>query len=402
MCASTDLLDAARSIRDRTIELRRTLHRHPEIGLDLPRTRQVVLDEIADLDLDVRTSTQNSAIVAVLSGDRPGPTVILRGDMDALPLQEDTGLPFASEVPGAMHACGHDTHVAMLAGAARLLSERRDALRGKVAFFFQPGEEGPGGAKIALDEGLLDFPGEEVAAAYALHIITSAPLGVIAVRPGPQFASADTFTVTVHGRGGHASTPELANDPLPVACEMVLALQTVMTRRFEAFEPIVLTVSHIDAGTTNNIIPPTAMFEGTIRSFSELARQAVHEHVERVTAGIAAAHDMTVDTKVEPGYPTVMNDPSATERLRAVASDVLGPDKVHHMEHPTMGAEDFSYVLQRYPGAEAFLGACPPDADPATVPWNHSNVVVFDEDALPSGVATYAGLALSVLGGGGG
>ena len=142
------------------------------------------------------------------------------------------------------------------------------------------------------------------------------------------------------------------------------------------------------------------MFEGTIRSFSEQARLAVHEHVERVTAGIAAAHDMTVDAKVEPGYPTVMNDPSATERLCAVASDVLGPDKVHHMDYPTMGAEDFSYVLQRYPGAEAFLGACPPDADPTTVPWNHSNVVVFDEDALPSGVATYAGLALSVLGGG--
>ncbi|MBO0889951.1 MAG: amidohydrolase [Acidothermales bacterium] len=401
MGASTDLLAAARSIGDRTIELRRTLHRHPEIGLDLPRTQQVVLDEIADLGPDVRMSERTSAIVAVLSGDRPGPTVILRGDMDALPLREDTGLSFASEVPGAMHACGHDTHVAMLAGAARLLSERRDALRGKVAFFFQPGEEGSGGAKIALDEGLLDFPGEEVAAAYALHITTSAPVGVIAVRPGPQFASADTFTVTVHGRGGHASTPVLANDPLPVACEMVLALQTVMTRRFEAFEPVVLTVSHIDAGTTDNVIPADAMFEGTIRTFSADVRRSVHAHLERVTTGVAAAHDMTVDTKVAPGYPTTMNDPSATDRLRTVAADVLGPDKVHPMDHPTMGAEDFSYVLQRYPGAIAFLGACPPDADPTTVPWNHSNLVVFDEDALPAGVAMYAGLALSVLAGGG-
>src|SRR4051812_29194266 len=227
--SDADLLAAAYADADRTIDLRRRLHRQPEIGLHLPRTQATVLDALAGLPIEVTTGKSTSSVVGVLRGARPGPTYLLRADMDALPLQEDTGLPFASEVPGAMHACGHDTHVAMLASAARLLSERRDALRGKGAFFFQPGEEGPGGGKIALDEGLLDFPGEEVAAAFALHITTSAPSGVIAVRPGPQFASADTFTVAVHGRGGHASSPALANDPVPVACEMVLALQTVMT-----------------------------------------------------------------------------------------------------------------------------------------------------------------------------
>ncbi|MQA78441.1 MAG: amidohydrolase [Streptosporangiales bacterium] len=391
------LLDDARALHDRTVELRRTIHRRPEIGLDLPHTRRAVLAEIADLGLAQRLSERTSAVVAVLDGARPGPTVILRGDMDALPLHEDTGLPFASEVDGAMHACGHDTHVAMLAGAARLLSARRAELGGRVVFFFQPGEETHGGARIALEEGLLDDVGD-VVGAFALHITTAERSGVVALRPGAQLAATDTFFVTVEGRGGHASAPALANDPIPVACEMVTALQTVMTRRVKAFDPAIVTVAHLTAGTTTNVIPSTAVFEGTVRTLSEEVRVAVREHIHRVTAGVAAAHDMTVDVRIEPGYPVTVNDADFAERVHTVAGDLLGADGVRRMENPIMGAEDFSYLLQRHPGAMAFLGGCLPSEDPASTAWNHSNLVVFDEDALSVGVATHAAVTLDLLG----
>src|SRR4051794_30514610 len=215
---AADLLAAARADADRTIDLRRRLHRQPEIGLHLPKTRAAVLEAFADLPVEVSTGTSTSSVVGVLRGGRPGPTYLLRGDMDALPLQEDTGLPFASEVPGVMHACGHDTHVAMLLGAARLLAERRDALAGQVVFMVQPGEEGYHGARFMLDEGLLDVvPEAPVSGAFALHISTMWRSGTINVRPGPMMASADQWTITVRGRGGHASTPHLAADPVPVA-----------------------------------------------------------------------------------------------------------------------------------------------------------------------------------------
>lgn len=394
----SQLLDDARALSDRTIELRRKVHQHPEIGLDLPHTRQAVLDDIADLGLDITLSERTSAVIAKLTGGKPGPTVILRGDMDALPLKEDTGLPFVSEVPGAMHACGHDTHVAMLAGAVRLLAGRRDELAGNVVFFFQPGEEGDGGARIVLEEGLLDFPADQVAGAFALHISTSERTGVVSVRPGPAMAAADTFEVTVRGRGGHASNPAQANDPIPVACEMVTALQTVMTRRINAFEPAVVTVAHITAGTTSNIIPPDAVLEGTIRTLSEEVREQVHENITRVFTGVAAAHDMTADVQIDRGYPVTVNDDAFAARVQGVAAKLLGDDKAVTLERPLMGAEDFSYVLQRYPGVMAFLGACEPDKDPASVPWNHSNLVVFDEDALSTGVATHAAVTFDLIG----
>ncbi|MQA02904.1 MAG: amidohydrolase [Streptosporangiales bacterium] len=391
------LLDDARALQERIVEFRRKLHRQPEIGLDLPITRQAILDEIADLGLDITLSERTSAVIAKLTGGKPGPTVILRGDMDALPLKEDTGLPFASEFPGVMHACGHDTHVAMLAGAARLLAGRRDELAGNVVFFFQPGEEGDGGARIVLEEGLLDYPRDSVAGAFALHISTSEHTGVVSLRRGAQLAAADTFRVTVTGRGGHASSPAAANDPIPVACEMVTALQTVMTRRVKAFDPAILTVAHLVAGTTTNVIPATASIEGTIRTLSEDVRTAVHEHLRRVVAGVAAAHDMTAEVDIELGYPVTVNDDAFAERVHTVTTDLLG-EHAKWMDQPIMGAEDFSYVLQAYPGAMAFIGACPPDQDTGSVPWNHSNLVVFDEAAFSSGIATHAAVTLDLIG----
>ena len=259
--------EAARLLPD-AVTLRRRLHMHPELGLDLPETKLAVLDALHGLDLEIAECTTTSGIVATLRGDAPGPTLLLRGDMDALPMPEDTNLEFKSKVAGAMHACGHDSHVAMLAGAARLLEARRDQLSGTVKFMFQPGEEGHHGARYMIEEGLLENP--KVDAAFALHIFPLIPVGVVGSRPGPMLASADQFQVEVLGKGGHASMPHHAVDPIPVACEIVSALQTLITRRIDAFNPAVLTVSKIESGTTWNVIPETAVLGGR----SEPSRRA--------------------------------------------------------------------------------------------------------------------------------
>jgi hippurate hydrolase len=392
----SDLLDAAHAVQPRTVALRRTLHRRPELGLDLPHTRDAVVAELADLPLRVHLGSSVSSVVAVLDGDRPGPTVLLRGDMDALPLTEDTGLSFASRVDGAMHACGHDTHTAMLASAARLLADRRSELAGRVLFMFQPGEEGFHGARYMLEEGLLDAdgPAGRPDAAYALHISATLPSGEVQTRSGPAMAAADVVSVVVTGRGGHASAPHDALDPLPAAAAMVGALQTAVTRRIDTHDAVVLTIAHITAGTTNNIIPETVHMEGTLRTFTVAARTRMHEEITRVCTHVALAHGCTAEVTIHPGYPVTVNDPGAADRVAEVAAGVLGSDRVADMATPIMGAEDFSYVLAEVPGAMSFLGGAHPGADLATIAPNHSNRVVFDEDALPSGVALYTALAL--------
>ena len=398
MPTSADLLSAAYNDADRTIDLRRRLHRQPEIGLHLPQTQATVLEAFAGLPIELTTGRSTSSVVGVLRGARPGPTYLLRGDMDALPVHEDTGLPFASEVPGAMHACGHDTHVAMLLGAARLLAERRDLMTGQVVFMVQPGEEGFHGARFMLEEGLLDaVPEAPVSGAFALHITSTMPSGSINVRPGPQMASADQWRMVVRGRGGHASEPHAAADPIPVAAEIVLALQSMVTRRVDVFDPAVVTVAHIEAGSTNNVIPDTAFLEGTIRTLSAARRTDVVASVERVATHVAAAHEMTVEFEHVAGYPVTVNDARVAAEVLDTATDLLGAPASSLMRAPLMGAEDFSYVLEKVPGAMAFLGACPPGLDPATAPANHSNLVVFDEEPLPAGVALYAEMALRAL-----
>jgi hippurate hydrolase len=392
------LLTAARADADRTVDLRRRLHRRPEIGLQLPQTQAIVLDAFADLPIELSTGRDTTSVVGVLRGARPGPTYLLRGDMDALPVHEDTGLDFASEIPGAMHACGHDTHMAMLLGSARLLAERRDLLAGQVVFMVQPGEEGFHGARHMLDEGLLDaVPNAPVSGAFALHITSSMASGTINVRPGPQMASADHFTITVRGRGGHASTPHMSADPVPVAAEIVLALQSMVTRRVDVFDPAVVTVGHIRAGAANNIIPDSAFLEGTVRTLSPARRADVVASVERVATHVAAAHDMTAEFVHVEGYPVTVNDAAVADRVLATAATLLGEEASVRMPDPLMGAEDFSYVLERVPGAMAFVGACPPGHEPETAPGNHSNLVVFDEEALPVGVAMYTQMALQAL-----
>ncbi|MBW0105910.1 M20 family metallopeptidase [Pseudonocardia sp. KRD291] len=395
------LLGRAQAVQPRTVALRRALHRRPELGLDLPATRDAVRDALADLPITVHLGGSCSSVVGVIEGARPGPTVLLRGDMDALPLQEDTGLGFASEVDGAMHACGHDTHVAMLASAARLLAEDRDRLAGRVLLMFQPGEEGFHGARHMIEEGLLERsgPAGEPEAAFALHISSTLPSGELHHRPGAIMAAADVLRVTVTGRGGHASAPQDACDPVPAAAAMVGALQTMLTRRIGPHDPAVLTIARITAGTTDNIIPETAQLEGTLRTLSEPVRAQLHTEIDRVCRHLALAHDCTAEVEIVPGYPVTVNDPGAAESLARVGAKVLGAPRCTPMQAPIMGAEDFSYVLRRVPGALAFLGGRPAGVAAETAPPNHSNRVVFDESALPSGVAVHAGLALAALSG---
>jgi len=394
------LLDAAEALQPEVVAIRRRIHRRPEIGLDLPATQAVVLEELAKIGLEGRRGTALSSVVAVISGGRPGPTILLRADMDALPVHEDTGLDFGSEIDGAMHACGHDTHVAMLLGAARLLQERRAELPGTIILMFQPGEEGFAGARTMIEEGLLDAAaggGVRPTGALAIHIGTRYPTGEIHLRPGPQMAATDVIRITVRGRGGHASAPHDAVDPIVIAAEIVLALQAMVTRRIDVFDPAVVTIAQITAGTTNNIIPETAFLFGTIRSVSEETRENVRAGVRRVAEGIAAAHGATAEVDLEAGYPVTVNDPPFTAFVMDTARSLIGDDRVAEMPAPIMGAEDFSYVLQDVPGAMAFLGARPAGQDPATAPQNHSNVVVFEESAMPVGVALYAAVAIRHL-----
>ena len=396
-----DLLEAARAIQPDVVAIRRRIHRHPEIGTDLPVTQQLIVDELARLGLEGHRGTALTSVVAVIEGGRPGRTVLLRGDMDALPLHEDTGLDFASDIDGAMHACGHDTHVAMLLGAGRLLLERRADLPGRVILMFQPGEEGFGVAQVMIDEGLLEAAasagGERPAGALAIHIATEYPSGEIHLRPGPELASTDVIRITVHGRGGHASAPHAALDPIAVAAEIVLGLQTMVTRRVDVFDPAVVTIAQITAGTTNNIIPESAFLFGTIRTVSEETREEVRAGVRRVAEGIASAHGATADVDLEPGYPVTINDPEYTSFVADTARSLIGDERVKELPAPIMGGEDFSYVLQNVPGAMAFLGGRLPGVDEKTAPRNHSNLGVFDEDALPVGVALYTAVAIRHL-----
>jgi amidohydrolase len=391
------LLDQARTLRPAMVELRRKIHRRPEVGLTLPVTQSAVRDALSGLPLEITTGKATTSVTAVLRGARPGPAVLLRGDMDALPLTEETGVEFSSEVDGAMHACGHDTHVAMLAGAARLLAARVDRLAGSVVFMFQPGEEGHHGARYMIHEGVLDAAGSRAERALALHIWPNRHRGVISCRPGSMMASSDTFTVQVVGKGAHASAPHNGIDPVPAAAAMVGALQTMVTRRVSVFDPAVLSVTRIAAGTTNNIIPETAELEGTFRTHSEQTRALLREELPKVCEAIGAAHGCRVTVDLQLGYPTTVNDPVEARRVLALAGEVLGADLVEEMPDPIMGSEDFSFVLQRVPGALAFIGACPPGEDPDLVAPNHSNRVVFDEDALPYGAALYAAYALDAL-----
>ena len=391
LSAPADWLGAARQLQPATVALRRAIHAEPELGLQTPKTMAKVQASLAGLPLEWRSGPSTTGAIAVLRGARPGRTVLLRGDMDALPMPEDTALPFRSTVPGVMHACGHDTHTAMLASAARALCARRESIAGTVLFMFQPGEEGHHGARFMIEDGLLEDPRPD--AAFALHIIPNAPAGTFQSKAGPLLASADKLMVSVRGRGGHASMPHHAIDPVPVACEIVTAIQVFVTRRIDIFDPVVVTIAKIDGGSTNNVIPEAANLLGTIRSLSEASRESVHAGIARVAEGVAQAHECEAEVTIERGFPVTHCDARAVNVAERAIGGLFGADAWTTMASPIMGAEDFSYVLQRVPGAMVFLGVCPDGQLWKSACPCHSNKMTLNEDMLARGVAAHCAIA---------
>jgi amidohydrolase len=399
MTIAPHLVDDAHALAEDLADLRRRLHAEPEIGLVLPRTQEKVLAALAGLPLEIGTGTTTTSATAVLRGGAAvnggeRRVVLLRGDMDALPVAEEADVPFRSTVRGIMHACGHDLHTAMVVGAARVLAARREHLPGDVVFMFQPGEEGFDGARHMIEEGVLDAAGRRPIAAYALHVMSNlTPRGMVASRPGPLMAASDGLFVTVKGRGGHGSTPHVARDPVVAACDMVTSLQVALTRAMDAFAPHVLTIGSIHGGTKRNIIPDVVTFEGTVRTFDRAVRSVLAETVRRVCEGVAAAHGVEVEVRYEEEYPVTVNDQAEAAFALGVAEDLFGAGAAFRMPSPITGSEDFSRVLAEVPGAMLFLGALVDGRDPATAPSNHSPLAAFDDRVLPQGAALLATLA---------
>lgn len=376
------------------VDLRRAIHREPELGLQNPKTTAKVKAALAGLPLEFREGPSTTGLIATLRGSPNGRTVLLRGDMDALPMTEETGLDFTSEREGAMHACGHDTHVAMLVGAAKLLCARAESLPGTVQFMFQPGEEGHHGARFMLNDGLIDPLPD---AAFALHIMPNGPHGVFSGRPGPLLASADKLRVWVKGKGGHASMPHDALDPVPIACGIVSACQTYITRQVSVFDPAVLTIGKIEAGTTDNVIPETAFLLGTLRTLSPRRRKGVQEGIAKLAKGIAEAYGASATVEWQEGFPVTVCDARAAALGEKVATGMFGAEGWQTLDHPIMGAEDFSYVLEKVPGAMFFLGAAHEGADWRQCCGLHSNHMVLDEKVMARGAAFHAAMAEAFL-----
>lgn len=399
--STTDWTSAGEAELADVVELRRAIHADPEVGLDCRRTIARIRAALAGLPLEWREGPSTSGAVAVLRGGgatHNQRTVLLRGDMDALPMTEETGLSFASRNAGAMHACGHDAHTAMLVGAAKALCARRDALTGTVVFMFQPGEEGHHGAKHMIADGLLAEPAAD--AAFALHISPNMPAGTVVTRAGPLLASTDTVRATVRGRGGHAAMPHEALDPIPVACEIVTALQVALARQVPVSDPAVLTITQIHAGSSHNIIPGEVELMGTLRTLSPEVREQMRTTFRRVAEGVAAAHGASVEAWVEEGYPVTLNDARAVALMQEVATGLGGEGAYRTMSAPMMGGEDFSYVLQQMPGAMAFIGVAPEGSDPASNPPLHNTRMTIEESVMARGVAMHCAMATRFLEGG--
>lgn len=390
-----DFKKEAQAIQQGLVSLRRELHQNPELGLDLPWTQQQVLDQLEDLDLEITLGEGLTSVVAVLEGGKPGPAVLLRGDMDGLPIVEETGLDFAA-TGATMHACGHDMHTAGLVGAAKLLSAHRADLPGNVIFMFQPGEEAFGGGKIMVDEGVLDITGERPIGAYAVHVAPG-PAGVFATRPGPMAAGSNKLKVVVHGSGGHGSQPHLTLDPVPVAAEIILALQSLVTRRFDAFNPVIISVTRLEASDATNVIPDKVTMHATVRTLSDTSVEKLQAEVPPLVEHIAMAHGLTAEADFEVMYPVTTNNPETTDEAIAWLREEFGPQRVTVLPNPMMASEDFSFVLKEVPGTFIALASSPPDVDLATAEFNHSPRVLFDDAVLGDQAAALATVAWKKL-----
>lgn len=398
MPTSQELLTQAKGFESELTNLRRALHREPEFALELPKTQAKILEAIAGLG-DVTLGRALSSIVLVIKGAKPGPTVLLRADMDALSVKEETGLDYAS-TNDFMHACGHDLHMASGVGAAKLLHANRDKLNGAVAIWFQPGEEGHHGADIMIEEGMLEVTGERPIAAYGLHVFTGLPLGAITTKSGPLMASAGDLHATFHGSGGHGSMPWLSKDPVTPMVEAISSLQVMLNKLFDQFDPVILNVGWIRAGdvATTNVIPDTASFGATVRTFSEANTKKLHELAPKLIHAVAESYGIRAEVSFSRATKVLVNDAQAVERVRKVAKELVGDAGYGDMEKPMAGGEDYASIVAEIPGAFVFVGACPPEIDHRTAPTNHSARAMFDDSVLPLGAALLAALAFEHLG----
>lgn len=389
-----DTLSKARQIKDEVISWRREIHRWPELGCQEVKTCALVMEALKALGVECRVAA-GTGVIGLIKGGMPGKTIALRADMDALPIQEESGLPFASQRPGIMHACGHDAHAAMLLGAAKILAGMASKLKGNVKLLFQPSEEHhPGGAKPLIAEGALENP--RVDLVVGLHVDPLMPGGHLGLKTGTVMAAADTFELRILGKGGHGAAPHLTVDPVVLAAQVVLALQTIASRRVDPLEPVVVTVGSIHGGEVNNIIPEEVSLKGTVRTLSPLLRQRVQGMLVELVSGIVRGAGGDFDLQYRPGYPPVVNDTQAASLVKAAAAKVLGPEGVVEVHRASMGGEDFAYYAQEVPGCFAFLGVGTPDGEP--VPW-HNPRFKLDEDALIYGTAVLVQAALDFLGG---
>ncbi len=378
---------------EKLIATRRQLHRHAEIGLDLPLTQVLVLQELTELDLEITAGRDLSSVTAVLRGGKPGPVVLLRADMDALPITEPSGLPFASST-GAMHACGHDLHVAGLLGAVRLLHERRDELPGTVIFMFQPGEEGYAGARTMIEEGVLEAAGERPVAAYAVHVDCMKDSGTFFTRSGPMLASSSSLQVHVSGTGGHPAFPEHAIDPIPIAAEIVLAVQSFVARRVPATDPAVVSILKITSEQlAPNALPIGVTIGASVRTLSRDTFALMREKLVPLVSAIGEAHGAPTTTDYQDSYPVTINDPHEASFALDVLERLHGRDGVQVLSAPLMATEDFAYVLEQVPGALVVLGARPTDVLVESAPGMHSAGAIFDDSVLGKQAETLAELA---------
>jgi len=373
---------------DDAVALRRDIHRHPELGFRETRTAALVAARLRELPIEVHEGIAVTGVIGVLRGTRPGRTIMLRADMDALAMPDEKDVDYRSTIPGVMHACGHDGHVATLLAAARLIADRRDGLAGTIVFCFQPAEEGLGGARVMVDEGVLERYGVE--RAYGLHYSALFSTGVVATRSGPMMASADSFDVTIAGYGGHGSAPHRAIDPIAAAGQTIVALNQIVARRIDPVAPSVVSVCAMHAGTTYNVIPSEAHLKGTIRAFDDVTREQLKAHVAHVCTHASATAGATADvTWLNDGFPVTANDPAQAAYLAALAARTLGKENAIETA-PIMGAEDFSFFAQRVPACFFFVGS---NGGPSTAYTNHHGKFDLDERALSTGIALLHAIA---------
>jgi len=398
MLDSKALLAEAAGHAQTLVGIRRELHQIPEFALDLPKTQARILESIEGLG-EITLGKDLTSIALVIRGGKPGPTVLLRADMDALKVEEETGLEYAS-TNGFMHACGHDLHMAGAIGAAHILATHKDELNGDVLIWFQPGEEGHHGADVMIEEGMLELTGSRPVAAYGLHVFSWLPLGAIACKPGPLMASAGDLHVSFHGSGGHGSMPWLSKDPVTPMVEAITALQNLINKSFDQFDPVILNVGWIRAGddATTNVIADSASFGATVRTFSEVNTKKLHELAPKLIHSIAEGFGLRAEVEFGSATKVLMNDPASVERVEKVAKSLVGEAGYVPMQNPIAGGEDFASIVAEVPGAFVFVGACPPEIDYQTAPTNHSAKATFDDSVLPLCSALLASLAMEHLG----